>query len=109
MAGTWTTALAGSNVACPRKGTQAAAMPNAPYRIPATAATAAAMTVLASCMRCLTGTHSSEARTLFVAYSLVTAVIARTTIANCTSSSAVTGALPTGWSGTSLMRAIEPW
>lgn len=108
IARVWATALPGSKDAWPRKGARATAMPRTANRHPAVKETAAATTALASCRRCLAGTHWSEVRTLSVAYSLVTMVIASTTMANWPRMAEETGALPSGWTGLSLIRAIEP-
>lgn len=108
MATVWYATFDSSNSACPRKGPQARAMPSTAHTIAVTKPTRALSSALASCTRGLTGTHSSEVRTLFVEYSLVTVVIARITRANWVRTTEETDALPTGWSGLSLIRAIDP-
>src|ERR1044072_2120926 len=108
MASTCATTLEASNVAWPRKGPHATATPTTPYSTPQANPTTALSSALAICTRCLTGTHSSEVRTLLVAYSPVTVVIARTRKTNCTRMTEEGDALPTAWIGLSLTRPMEP-
>lgn len=89
-------------------GPQATAMPAAAHTAPVAKETPAASSAFASCTRCRTGTHRSEARTLEVVYSPVTMSMARTTTANWTTAVEETEASPTGWTGCPLIRAIEP-